>query len=540
MKLRDILIMALGNLWARKMRTALNLLGVVISAVLLTMTFAGTRGASEGVMNIINSSDQTRQFMILAAPNQDTLVPADAVKVSKDVDPNRKKRLQAALRQKWISANAKTRRMDQKMLEQLRGIEYVKALVPQGALNCQIIVAKDDATVTRPSSTAGSLVGVNIDSAEFRKRLIVGELPDDQDPNGVLIDEYTAWKMGFHSDQQLESLIGKRLKTEFQLGQHPLASVLQSLGPSASSFDLVELAAFASSVSHLMKQLDATNLNDSEKTLIRQGLKRMAGVNPEKITEQDDLPADVELDSKGNRKLIREVVVSGIVRRPDDEDESFAFLQFGGRTRLASIYSNCTITEPIHFRRDNFNGFYATTGEVDHVNHLAEAVAQIESLGLRTRSAVTIIEKLQVEVRKMRLAIGAVALLILLVAAIGISNTMIIAVLERTPEFGIMKSLGASDRQVLTLVLCEGLITGLLGALLALAISVGLAEVVSDLCRSYIESQLKGDFDQTIFRFTFWDVGVVFIVTAVVCTLASLMPAWRAARLDPVVAMRRG
>ena len=540
MKLRDILTMALGNLWARKMRTALNLLGVVISAVLLTMTFAGTRGASEGVMNIINSSDQTRQFMILAIPNQNTLVPADAIKVSDEVDPKRKQRLQAALRQKWISANGKRKRMDQEMLEKLRDVEHVKSLVSHGPLNCQIQVVQDDATATRPSSTAGSLVGVAIDSAEFRKRLIVGDLPSKEDPDGVLLDEYTTWKMGFHSDQQLESLIGKRLKTEFQLGQHPLASVLQSLGPSASSFDLVELAAFASSVSHLMKQLDATNLNDSEKTLIRQGLKRMAGVNPEKITEHEDLPADVELDSKGNRKLIREVVVRGVVRRPDDEDDSFAFLQFGGRTRLASIYSNCTITEPIHFRRDNFNGFYATTGEVDHVNHLAEAVAQIESFGLKTRSAVTIIEKLQVEVRKMRLAIGAVALLILLVAAIGISNTMIIAVLERTPEFGIMKSLGASDRQVLTLVLCEGLITGLLGALLALAISVGLAEVVSDLCRSYIESQLKGEFNQTIFRFTFWDVAIVFVVTAVVCTLASLMPAWRAARLDPVVAMRRG
>ena len=516
MKLRDILTMALGNLWASKMRTALNLLGVVISAVLLTMTFAGTRGASEGVMNIINASDQTRQFMILAAPNKDAKVPAEAVEVSQTVDPQRRKRLQAALRQKWIGANAKRQRMDQELLEKLRGIKHIKSLVPQGSLNCQMLVVQDDASTTRPSPSAGSLVGVNIDSAEFRNRLIVGELPNKEDPDGILVDEFTAWKLGFHSDQQLESLIGRKLKTEFQLGQHPMASLLQSLGPNASSFDLVELAEFASSVSHLMKQLDATNLNDSEKKLIRQGLRRMAGVNPEKITAPEDLPADVELDRKGNRKLIRETIIRGIVRRPDDEDETFAFLNFGGRTRLASIYSNCSMSEAIHFRRDNFDGFYATTGEVDHVNHLSEVIGQIESLGLATRSAVTIIERLQIEVRKMRLAIGAVALLILLVAAIGISNTMIIAVLERTPEFGIMKSLGASDRQVLSLVLCEGLITGLLGALLALAISVGLADLVSDLCRSYIESKLESKFDQTIFRFTFWDVAIVFVVTAVV------------------------
>ena len=55
MKVFDLMRMALHNLWSRKLRTTLNLIGVVISCVILMMTFAGTRGVRTGLMSIINS-----------------------------------------------------------------------------------------------------------------------------------------------------------------------------------------------------------------------------------------------------------------------------------------------------------------------------------------------------------------------------------------------------------------------------------------------------------------------------------------------------
>ena len=116
---------------------------------------------------------------------------------------------------------------------------------------------------------------------------------------------------------------------------------------------------------------------------------------------------------------------------------------------------------------------------------------------------------------------------------------MIVAVLERTPEFGIMKSVGAEDRHVLNLVLLEGLITGVIGATIAVAVSLGVAELISEIARAWIEDRLKGSFTQPVFRFHPIDGVIVFMVAAVMCILASALPARRAAKMDPIAAMKR-
>jgi putative ABC transport system permease protein len=206
---------------------------------------------------------------------------------------------------------------------------------------------------------------------------------------------------------------------------------------------------------------------------------------------------------------------------------------------LASVYINSAEKEPLNFQQSNFPGFFTAAGEVERTDGLSGVVTEIESMGLAVRSAVAIVEKLESETGKAKLAIGALALLILMVAALGISNTMIIAVIERTPEFGIMKSLGASDGQVLWLLLLEGLLTGILGAAIALVISMAAAPLASELCRHYIEARLKSSFDQSVFSFAVTDFLIVFLLSGFVCTFASLLPAWRAAKLDPVVAMKK-
>jgi ABC-type antimicrobial peptide transport system permease subunit len=248
---------------------------------------------------------------------------------------------------------------------------------------------------------------------------------------------------------------------------------------------------------------------------------------------------DEEVGPNGARTVVRKVVVRGVLKHPEKDADLFSFLQFTGVGSRANVYINHETTESISMRRKGFGGFWTVAGSVDEVADLRGVIDEVEATGLRTRSAVTIVEKLAKEVGKLKLAAGALAMVILFVAAIGICNTMIIAVLERTPEFGIMKSLGAEDRQVLNLVLLEGLLTGLLGAAVAMLVSYGLASGMSEILRGWIEERLKGSFDQPVFRFSVLDAAIVFAITATVCTLASLFPAWRAAKLDPITAMRR-
>ena len=533
MKIWDIALVAVHNLWSQKMRTMLNLLGVVISSVLLLMTFAATRGASDGIMSIINSSDQTRQFLILAARNPNAPVPASATKIKDDVDPQKRKRFEEALRKKWIATNAKRIYLTVDVLRQLRSIDGVASIVPRRSLNCNLSL--DD------QSTSGSLIGISLNDPSFKHRLTCGSIPALDDRDGILLDEYTAYKLGYHSQQQLEQLVGKLIRAEINTGQTNTAAkanLLRALGPAASQLDLTTLSKFSSSVKQLAKKMDEVGLSDQEKDALQLGLKQLSIFAPTSPPEKPSPASSVDESTSKKKANEREFFVRGVVK-PPAELEGAGFLQFTGAPRLASVYIDSREKEPLNFQRSGFPGFYTAAGEVKRTDQLATVVKKIESIGLTVRSAVAIVEKLEMEIGKARLAIGALALLILMVAALGISNTMIIAVIERTPEFGIMKSLGASDGQVMWLLLLEGLITGILGAAIALVISMAAAPMASELCRHYIEERLKSSFSQSIFSFAPADVLIVFLLSGIVCTIASLLPAWRAAKLDPIVAMKR-
>ena len=532
MKIWDVALMAAHNLWSQKMRTTLNLLGVVISSALLLMTFAATRGASDGIMRIINSSNQTRQFLIIAGRNPNATVPASATKIEGDLDPAKRKRFEEALRRKWIASNAKRVYLTDDVLRQLRAIDGVASITPRSTLNCKLDL--DD------RSTTGSLIGISLKDQSIKRRLACGTIPASEDRDGVLLDEYTAYTLGYQSQQQLEQLVGKSIHTVITIGRTNVkaANLLRALGPAASPLDLTTLSKFSSSVEQLAEKMDEVGLSDEEKDAVRLGLKQLSIVAPPNPTEDSSSTSDTGASTSGKSPNERNFIVRGIVKRPSEE-EGVGFLQFTGAPRMASVYIDSLEKEPLNFQRSGFPGFYTAAGEVTGNDKLAPVVAKMEAMGLRIRSALPIVEKLKEETSKARLAIGAIALLILLVAALGISNTMVIAIMERTPEFGIMKSLGASDGQIMWLVLLEGLITGVLGAALALAISIAATPMASELCRHYIESRLKSSFNQSIFTFDPTDVLIVFLLAGTVCTFASLLPAWRAAKLDPVVAMKR-
>jgi len=120
---------------------------------------------------------------------------------------------------------------------------------------------------------------------------------------------------------------------------------------------------------------------------------------------------------------------------------------------------------------------------------------------------------------------GGFAAAALLLAAIGVYGVMAFGVAQRTQEFGVRMALGAQRSRVLHLVLKEGAILAVIGSLIGL---VG-AYVVGRL----MQSTLYGvpAFDMVAF-------GAVALVLLAAALLASLLPAWRASRVDPMYALR--
>ncbi len=117
----------------------------------------------------------------------------------------------------------------------------------------------------------------------------------------------------------------------------------------------------------------------------------------------------------------------------------------------------------------------------------------------------------------------------ILVGGLGMMNTMVMSVLERTREIGVLRALGWRRRRVVGLILGESLVLALAGGILGLALGVGLTLLAR--LSPAVESVLGAVFTPTMFI-------QAMVVSLLLGTLGGLYPAWRASRLAPVEAMR--
>jgi putative ABC transport system permease protein len=116
---------------------------------------------------------------------------------------------------------------------------------------------------------------------------------------------------------------------------------------------------------------------------------------------------------------------------------------------------------------------------------------------------------------------------------------MIMSVLERTHEIGVMKSVGAGDRHVLLVFLTEGILIGIIGAVLSIAIGLLMSLGIDWTIRWILEHEIHRSFDEeTVLAFSWWMFAVVVAVASLVTMFAAVIPARRAARISPVTALR--
>ena len=106
MSFLDVVSMAFHNLWSRKLRTFLNILGVVLACVVLAMMMAGTRGVAASFERMINESDEIRRFAIYRSWEREDKAPAEATKVTGEMSDARRARLEDRLNEDWLRQNA--------------------------------------------------------------------------------------------------------------------------------------------------------------------------------------------------------------------------------------------------------------------------------------------------------------------------------------------------------------------------------------------------------------------------------------------------
>ncbi|MFC4439924.1 ABC transporter permease, partial [Halostagnicola sp. GCM10023398] len=146
-------------------------------------------------------------------------------------------------------------------------------------------------------------------------------------------------------------------------------------------------------------------------------------------------------------------------------------------------------------------------------------------LEITFRTSTELLQQLQDVLDLLQNFIVGIAAISLLVGSIGIANIMLVSVTERTREIGIMKAVGAQNRDVLGLFLTEAVILGVIGAVLGTALGL----VAGYVGAWYIDLPLVYPYEY---------VALAIAVGILVGILSGLYPAWRAARTDPIDALR--
>ena len=177
------------------------------------------------------------------------------------------------------------------------------------------------------------------------------------------------------------------------------------------------------------------------------------------------------------------------------------------------------------------------------IESVSEAIREAFSGQVLVTSSTAVLDSISSVFSTVELFLGGIAAISLLVAGIGIMNIMIVSLMERTREIGILKALGMKNRTVLLIFLSEAMIVGLMGAAIGTASGWGLAHIVARIFSGggfmpgSNQAAVAGGMTITPVLTPTVFLGA-FAFGVIVSVIFALYPAWRASKLKPVDALR--
>jgi len=212
-------------------------------------------------------------------------------------------------------------------------------------------------------------------------------------------------------------------------------------------------------------------------------------------------------------------------------------------TMYMSLEDVTTYNEWFMGRRINRNrdGYPMAMVKVSKIDKVLDIADQIKALGYQVYTPQSFVQGINSFYVVLQVIFGGVGAIALLVAAIGIANTMAVAILERTREIGLMKAIGATNRDVLSVFLGEAAGIGFLGGLGGVVLGWSAGQVINVLALAYLAGQAAqtGGPPPSVAVFTPAWLPIFTLGFATVIGLVSgLYPALRAATLVPVNALK--
>jgi len=256
---------------------------------------------------------------------------------------------------------------------------------------------------------------------------------------------------------------------------------------------------------------------------------------PPELYDQNISFVFLKWDNEGNE--IRKTVslrVAGIITETLGESDWSIYM------RLDDLkgYNEWAIGTRINYNKTGYNQVMV---KVDSVDHVLDVNDQITALGFQAYTPLSYVQGINNFYQILQFIFGGVGAIALLVAAIGIANTMAMAILERTREIGLMKAIGATNRDVLTIFLGEASGIGFVGGLGGVLIGWLAGQALNVVAIVYLAGQVstQGGAPPSVAVYTpAWLPIFALLFSTLIGLGSGLYPALRAATMVPVDALK--
>jgi putative ABC transport system permease protein len=205
-------------------------------------------------------------------------------------------------------------------------------------------------------------------------------------------------------------------------------------------------------------------------------------------------------------------------------------------------------------RAGKYDSLFVATQSSEFVDIVEEEIRKLYGNDIGITTVKAILETIEEFTAGINAFLSSIAVVSLVVGAVGIITTLYTSVIERVKEIGTLKAMGAQNKTILALFLIEALLIGIFGATFGLVTGIGMGYGLSATfgSNSHGESNDDADSDTEEARTTTTtssesslnpvylaqDMATVWVISVTLSILAGLFPAWKASRYLPVEALR--
>lgn len=462
MKISDMIIMCLRNLWRRKGRTMLTVVGVVIGCCAIIVMISLGLGMNEAMDNMLSTWGDLNAVTIYG--NSNYYYTTDSG-----------------------SSSSERPALNDEALEMLKNIEHVDIVFPKIEVNSEYITLSAGRN-GRYRANWMQVYGVDFAALEkMGYRAEQGELPsDDADLHTIIFGNEAAYQFRDSKKRGQNSYTWKQ-----QLADGTYSEPF--FDPMTESIQLY--------VNNTKKQND-------DGTYQSGGRAYEFKMTTAAILEQDT-----------NWETVYCVMI----------DMDLAKEIINSYNRLNSVKN---AKEPEYSQIKLW---------VDDINNVDAVQAQIEELGFNASSMASVRKEMQGQLGVIQMVLGCLAAISLLVAAIGITNTMIMSIYERTKEIGIMKVLGCYISNIRVVFLMEAGMIGLLGGAIGTVISYIISAVMNSLGGGIFADMfgmVAGGDGSRVSIIPLWLVLLALAFSTVIGLISGFYPANRAVKISALEAIR--